>query len=140
MVKNLAKIYQRTAFIILVIIISSLLNICLFAFQAKAAPIQSPKLNFVYDKDGNCAVEPTPEPTQNINRPAAPMPQCCLTQNRNFNTIVNTANDKSTPTFAGLIILQSDISNFENYSTHHTARLTYPPPEAPALASIVIRE
>lgn len=125
---------------ILVIIISSLLNICLFAFQAKAASIQPPELNFAYDNDGDCVTEPMPESAQNINRPSAPMPECCLAQNRYYNAVVNTANNQSARTFTGLIISQSDTSNFENYSTHYIARLIYPPPMALALASIIIRE
>jgi len=142
MIKHISKIYQRAAFIMLVIIISGLLNICLFAFQVKAAtaPIQPLKFNFAYDGAGNCVAEPIPEARPTINRPAAPMPECCLAQNRNFNTIINTANDKSAPTFTNLIISPFDAPNFKNNSTHYTSRLTYPPPEGLALASIVIRE
>lgn len=142
MAKNLSKIYQRTAFMILVIIISSLLNICLFAFQAKAAaaPIQPLKFNFTYDDDGNCVAEPMPEPAQSINHPAAPMPQCCLAQNRYYNAVVNTANDKSAPIFSSPVILPANNPNFENNFTHYISRLAYPPPASLALASIVIRE
>lgn len=126
----------------LVIIISGLLNICLFAFQAKAAtaPMPTPKLNFAYDNDGNCVAEPMPEPSQTINRPAMPMPECCLAQNRHYNAVVNTVNDKSTPIFSNAIILSSNNLNPESNFTHDTARLIYPPPAALALASIVIRE
>lgn len=142
MPKNLSKIYQRTAFIILAIIISSLLNICLFAFQAKAAfaPMPPPKFNFVYNNDGNCVAEPMPEPIQSINRPATPMPQCCLAQNRYYNAVVNIANNKSAPTFSSLVILPANNPNFENNFTHYISRLAYPPPASLALASIVIRE
>lgn len=140
MVKNLSKIYQRAAFMILVIIISGLLNICLFVFQAKAAPLQSPRTNSAYDTDCSAAPMPMSEPVQSINRPAAPMPECCLAQNRNFNAVVKTATDQSAPAFSGLVISPSDNQSFKNNSTHYTARLIYPPPEAPALASIVIRE
>lgn len=141
MLKNISKIYQRTTFIILAIIISGLFNICLFAFQARATQlIQPPQLNFVYDNSGNCIAEPMPEPAQTINYPSAPMPECCLARNRNFNAVVNTANDKSAPTFTSLIILPSANTNPENNYSYHTARLAYPPPAALALAATVIRE
>ena len=141
MLKKYSKIYQRTAFIILAIIISSLLNVCMFAFQAKAAePMPMPKINFISDADGNCVAEPLPAPLENINRPSAPMPECCLAQNRDYNTIVNTANDNIAPTFFGLIISPLADSNPENNSTQYTSRLTYPPPEARSLASTIIRE
>ena len=142
MAKSLSKIYQRTALVVLVIIISGLLNVCLFAFQAKAAvaQYQSPIFNFAYDSGDNCLSEPRPESSQNIHRPAAPIPQCCLTQNRNFNTVVNTANNQPAPSFAGLVISALANQNFENNSTHYTPRLTSSPPEALALAAIVIRE
>ncbi|MDO8668482.1 MAG: hypothetical protein Q7K35_05350 [bacterium] len=142
MPKNITKIYQRTAFIILAIIISGLLNICLFTFQAKAstAPMPTPKLNFAYDNEGDCIAKPLPEPRETINRAAAPMPACCLAQNRNYNAVVNTANDKSTPAFTDLVMLPADNTYFENYSTNYTSRLAYPPPAGLALASIVIRE
>ncbi len=140
MVKNLSKIYQQTALMILVVIISGLFNICLFAFQAKAASIQSPELNFAYDNSGNCVAEPISKPTQTINRPATPMPECCLAQNRYYNAVVSTAKDQSAGTFAGLTFSQSDISSFENHSSQYNARLAYPPPMAMALASTVIRE
>lgn len=140
--QNQSKIYQRAAFLILVIIITGLLNICLFAWQAKTAtaPMLMPKINFVYDNSGNYLAEPIPKPTQTINYPSVPMPECCLSRNRNFATIVNIANDKSTSVFTNLIILSSDTTNFENNSTHHTSRLAYPPPAALALASTIIRE
>jgi hypothetical protein len=140
MARNNSKIYRYTSLIILAIIISSLLNICLFTFGAKAAPIQSPKLNFAYNNDGNCVAAPMPEPTEAINRPAAPMPECCLAQNRNFTAVVSVANDKSAPTFTGLAILPLDKLNPENNYTYYTSQLTYPPPAALALASIIIRE
>lgn len=141
MLKNISKIYQRTACIILAIIISGLLNICLFAFQARATqPMQSSQLNFAYDNGDNCITEPTPEPVQTINYPSTPMLECCLSRNRNFNAIINTANNKSAPTFTSLIILPSANTNPENNYSHHTSRLTYPPPAALALASTVIRE
>lgn len=141
MPKNTSKIYQRTAFILLAIMISGLLNICLFSLQAKAAePMPEPKFNFVSDESGNCLAEPMPEPTQNINLPSAPIPQCCLAQNRNFNAVVNTANDKSAPTFASLIILSSENLNQENNFTYNTSQIVFPPPEAPSLASTVVRE
>ena len=142
MAKNLSKIYRQTAFIILVIVVSGLLNICLFAFQVKAAAAQNqpPILNFAYDSGGDCAAQPMAEPAQSLNRPSAPLPKCCLAQNRNFNALVNTANDRSAPSFANLITSSFDNHSFENNSTHYTARLTYPPPEDLALASIIIRE
>lgn len=141
MPKNISKIYRRTALIILAIMVSGLLNVCMFALQTKAAePMPAPKFNFISDDSGNCTAEPMPEPMQSINRPTAPMPQCCLTQNRNFDAVVNTANDKSAPIFSGLIISPSTQANPENNSTHYTSRLTYPPPEALSLASTVIRE
>lgn len=146
MAKNISKIYRGIAFMILAITVTSLLNICLFAFQAKAAApkLFAPKINFAdsnyYGYDEACAVETTHELSQSINRPSAPMPQCCLAQNRYYNAVVNTANNQTVWTFAGQIILPSDISNFKNYSTHYTARSTYPPPMALALASTIIRE
>lgn len=141
MLKNISKIYQRTTFIILAVIISGLLNICLFAFQARLAQsIEPPKLNFVYNNSVNCLTEPTPEPSQTINYPSTPMPECCLTRTRNFDALVNTANDKSVPVFASLTILSADNSNPKNNYSYHTARLAYPPPAALALAATVIRE
>lgn len=140
MAENISKILKRTAFITLAIIISSLLNICLFSFQAKAAPSQPPKLNFIYDNGGNCAAAPMPEPKESLNHPAAPMPECCLAQNRNFSAIVNAANDKTAPALTGPIILSQNDLRPENNLTHYTSRLAYPPPEALALASTIIRE
>lgn len=141
MLKNIFKIYQRTTFIILAIIISGLFNLCLFAFQARAIQsAQSPQLNFTYDNSGNCTPVPMPEPAQTIGYPSAPMPECCLTQNRNFSALVNTANDKSAPAFADLIVLPANNSNLENNYSYHISRLTYPPPAALALASTIIRE
>ena len=148
MAKNISKIYQRAAFIILAIIISGLLNICLFALQARAAaPLQAPPINFAYDDNyayGNdytdCLTEALPRPKENLNRPTAPMPQCCLTRNRNFDAVVNTANDKTAPTFTGPIILASGTPNPENNFTYHTSQNIYPPPAVLALASIIIRE
>lgn len=141
MQKNSSKIYQRASFIILAIIISSLLNVCMFAFQAKAAqPAPAPKLKFAYDNSGNCVAQPGPLPAQAINYPAAPMPECCLAQNRDFDAVVNVANDKAAPILTGPIIIQADATNFENNYTYNTSRLIYPPPEALVLASTVIRE
>ena len=141
MLKNISKIYQHTAIIILAIIISGVLNICLFAFQARAIqPAQSPRLNFAYDNSCNCLTELMPEPSQTIGYPSAPMPECCLTQNRNFNSVVNTANNKSAPTFFGLIISPSNSQTTENNFTYNTSQNIYPPPATLALATTVIRE
>ena len=141
MLKNNPKIYQRTATILLAIIISGLLNICMFSFQAKAAqPIQQPKFNFVYNNGGNCIAEPMPEPTQSINYPAAPVPECCLAQNRNFDALVSTANDKTATAFTNPEIYPSDNLIPENNSTYYTSQNIYPPPATLALASTVIRE
>jgi len=140
MLKNPVKIHGRTAAMLLAIIVSSLLNICLFTFQAKAAPIQQPKLAFAYDDGGHCVIMPITEPEQTINRPTAPMPECCLARSRYYDAIINTANDKSAPAFSTPIILSANDFPLENNSAFYTARLTYPPPQAPALASIVIRE
>lgn len=146
MAKNISKIYQRTAFIILVIIISGLFNICLFALQAKAAApkLFAPKINFAdnnyYSDDEACATETTHGSKQSLNRPVAPMPQCCLAQNRYYNAVVNTANDQPTRTFVNLMISPINKPNFENNSTYYTSRLIHPPPAALALVSTVIRE
>lgn len=140
MQKSGFKIYRRASFTVLVIIISGLLNICLFSFQAKAAPIQPLKFNFAYNHADACAAEPLPEPAQTFNYPSAPMPECCLTQNRNYNAVVNTTNNKSAPTFFGLIILPLDSSIPKNNFTYNTSQITFPPPAALALASTIIRE
>lgn len=141
MAEDNAKIYQRTSFILLAIIISSLLNVCMFAFQAKAAePMPMPKINFISDADGNCVAEPLPAPLENLNRPSAPMPECCLAQNRNFNVVVNTANDKSAPTLSGPAMAASDILNSQNNYTYYTSQIVFPPPAELAIISTVIRE
>lgn len=142
MPKNIAKIYRRSAFLILAIIISGLLNLCLFAFQTRLAQaVESPKLNLAYSDNGDCLTEPTAnEPKQIIDYPSAPMPECCLAQNRNFDALVNTANDKSAPLFTGLAILSVNNLDAENNYSHHISLLTYPPPAALALASTVMRE
>jgi len=148
MQKNIPRIYRRAAFMILAVIISGLLNICLFALQARAAaPLQAPPINFAYDDNyayGNdytdCLAEALPRPKENLNRPTAPMPQCCLTRNRNFNAVINTANDKTAPTFTGLIFSASDAPNTENNFTYNTSQNIYPPPALLALTTTVIRE
>lgn len=143
MLKNIFKIYQRTTFIILAIIISGLFNLCLFAFQARAIqPAQTPQLNFTYDNSGNCITEPMPELAQTIGYPSAPMPmpECCLTQNRNFGALVNTANDKLAPAFTSLIISWPVKSYAENNLAYNIYQNIYPPPSALALASTIIRE
>lgn len=145
MPKNISKIYKRSAFLILAVIISGLLNICSFAFQARAIQsIPPPQLNFTYGNSdgnsGNCLTESMPEPAQTINYPAVPLPECCLTQNRNFNALINTANDNSAPVFTGPTILSTNNSKPKNNYSYHTSRLAYPPPSALAIASTVIRE
>src|SRR3989338_9092670 len=141
MIKNRSTISNRLALTLLVIMVSSLLNLCLFIMPTKAAaPTQPQKLDFAYNNDGACAAAPAPEPRQIMNRQAAPMPKCCLAQNRNFNAVVNTANDKSTPIFLSLIILQSNIYNFEDNSSIYASQLVHPPPALLALASTIIRE
>jgi len=140
MLKNQSKIYQRSALMILVIIISGLFNICLFTFQVKAAPIQSSKLNQVFFNDDGCLTATLPEPRQAIDRQSAPIPKCCLTQNRNFSAVINTIDNMPTPVFSALTIGPSDYLNHENNPTYYTSRLTYPPPGALALASTIIRE
>ena len=146
MAKNISKIYRRASFIILVIIVSGLLNICLFSLQAKAAAPKptAPKINFAndnyYGSDETCATEATHEPMQHINRPSAPMPECCLAQNRNFNAVVNAANDKSAPTFSGTIIAQSETTNLNFIPAYYTSQIVFPPPASLALASTIIRE
>ena len=140
MVKNYSKIYQRAAFMILAIIISGLLNICLFSFQAKAAPIQPLKLNFTYDNSSDCVAESKPEPTQTINHPSAPMSECCLAKNRYYEAVVNTASNESAPIFTNLVILPLSNLNLKNNSTYHIPQSTSPPLAELALASTVIRE
>ena len=139
MAKNNHKIYQAASVILLAIIISSLLNVCLFSLRAKAAPLNQPKLAFAYGGGENCSTESMPMPTQTINRPIPPIPECCLTQNRNFNAVVNTANDKSAPVFTDIITPSFNLSP-ENNRTHYTSQTIFPPPEALALAATVIRE
>ncbi len=140
MLKKYSKIYQRAAFIILAIIISSLLNVCMFAFQAKAAPMQLPKVNFAYAGGDTCTAEPMSAPLENLNRPSAPMPECCLAQNRNFDAVVNTANDKSAPAFSGLAMAASDSLKSQNNYTYYTSQIVFPPPAELAIISTVIRE
>ncbi|MDP2708868.1 MAG: hypothetical protein Q8O93_02355 [bacterium] len=140
MEKNISKILTRTSLIILAITISGLLNICLFVLSAKAAPMPEPAVNFATGNGDTCAAEPMPEPTQTINRPSAPMPECCLTQSHNFEAVVNTANDKTAPTFANAAIFISEIANPENNFSFNTSRNIYPPPAALALSSTIIRE
>ena len=143
MPKNISKTYSRPALIMLLIIISGLLNICLFVWQAKMAEAaQLPRLNSIYDYgDGaNCLDQARPEPEQTINYPSAPMPECCLRQNRNFSALVNTANDKSAPAFTSLIISWPEKSYAENNLAYNIHQNIYPPPSALTLASTVIRE
>lgn len=142
MPKNISKIYKHTAFFILVIIVSGLLNLCLFAFQTRLAliSIKSPKFSLAYNDNGDCLIEPASESAQTINYPSAPMPECCLAQNRNFDALTNTANNKSTPISTGLAILLTNNSSQENNYSYNIARLTYPPPAALALASTIMRE
>jgi len=102
--------------------------------------MSKPEVNFAYDQNGNCLAQPMPEPTQAINRPAAPMPECCLARNRNFNAVVNTANDKTAPTFTNLIISASGTPNPENNFTYNSSQIIFPPPSTLAIASVVIRE
>ncbi|MDO8592748.1 MAG: hypothetical protein Q7R92_03185 [bacterium] len=139
MTHNLSKIFKRASLIILAIIISSLLNICLFSWQTNAAPMPMPKINFASASGDTCAAQPLPEPLQNINSPAVPMPECCLAQNRNFDATINTANDKISGAFSGLIILSSNNLKFENNFVHNISQNIFPPP-ALSLATTVIRE
>ncbi len=142
MPKNISKIYRRSALMILTVVISGLLNVCLFALQAKAATPQvtAPKIHFAYNQNGACVEVAVPASAQSFNYPTAPMPECCLAQNRNFNATVNTANNKSTPTFTNLIISPAINSISENNSTYNTSKTTSPPPATLALISTIIRE
>lgn len=141
MLKNISKISKHTTFFILAIIISGLLNFCLFAFQARATESIKPlKLNLTYDISDNCLTKSVPEPEQTVNYPSAPMPECCLRQNRNFGALVNTAVDKSAPDFTGPIISWPLKSYAENNLVYNIYQNIYPPPSALALASTVIRE
>jgi len=68
------------------------------------------------------------------------MPECCLARNRNFHAVVNTANDKTAPTFTNLIISASGTPNPENNFTYNSSQIIFPPPSTLAIASVVIRE
>ena len=138
---TISKICERTSFILLAIIISGLLNVCMFNFKTVAAAqyLPAPEINS-FNNGETCDKELSPEPMENINRPTAPMPECCLAQNRNFNAVVNTDNNKTTPTFTNQVIFSSTNLNFENNSTHNTLGFIYSPPEALALISTIIRE
>lgn len=142
MLKNISKISKHTTFFILAIIISGLLNFCLFAFQARATEsiVEPLKFNLTYENSNDCLKESAPEPEQTVNYPSAPMPECCLRQNRNFGALVNTAIDKSAPDFTGPIISWPLKSYAENNLVYNTCQNIYPPPSALALASTVIRE
>lgn len=140
MINSISKIYRGTSLIILAIIISGLLNVCIFSLQAKAAPMPMPKVNFAYSNGDSCVAEPMPMPTENLNYPAAPMPECCLQQNRSYNALVNTANDRTAPTYSAPIILSSDNLIAENNFSYNTSQIVFPPPEALSLASTVMRE
>ncbi|GEM_PF-5666689 len=140
MEKNISKILTRTSLIILAITISGLLNICLFVLSAKAASMPEPMVNFATGNGDTCAAEPEPLPIENFNRPAAPMPECCLTQSRNFNALVKTANDKTAPAFANATIFISEIANPKNNFASNTSQNIYPPPAALALITTIIRE
>jgi len=114
----------------------------MFTLQLKAtAPqLSAGQFNFLDNNNGEiCVMETAREPAQTVGRPSAPMPECCLAQNRNFNAIINTANITA-PTFTDSIISSSADLNFENNSTHNTSRFIHPPPALLALASTVIRE
>ncbi len=142
MPKNISKIYRRSALMILTVVISGLLNVCLFALQAKAATPQvtAPKIHFAYNQNGACVEVAVPASAQSFNYPSAPMPQCCIAQNRNFDATVNTANDKTAPTFTGQLISPSAILNFKNNLAYNTSKTTSPPPATLALISTIIRE
>lgn len=143
MLKNISKTCSRPALAMLLIIISSLLNICLFVWQVKTAEAaQLPRLNSIYDygEGVNCLDQDMPEPEQTINYPSMPMPECCLRQNRNFGALIKTANDKSAPAFTSLIISWPVKSYAENNLAYNIYKNIYPPPSALVLASTVIRE
>lgn len=141
MSKNISKIYRRAAFIILAIIISGLLNVCLFVWQAKTAQLIQPlKFNLAYDNSGNCLGQSGPEPAQAINYPPLPIPECCLTRNRNFNAVINAASDKSAPNFTSPVISWTETAAAENNFINNTSQNIYPPPAALAMASTVMRE
>ena len=138
--KKISNFYKRTSFIILAIIISGLLNVCMFSLQAKAAAMPMPIVNFANNSGNACVAEPVSAPTQTVNYPSAPIPECCLAQNRNFDAMVNTANDKTTTSSVNSIIYVSDNLNAENNYTYYTSQIVFPPPATLALASTVIRE
>jgi len=135
------KIYGRVAFILLAIMVSGLLNIYLLVLPANAAqPIQPINCHFAFDGGEPCADEYQPESNHSINYPSAPIPECCLTQYRYYDAIINTDNDRPNIISVVLPLAQSDKLKPENNSTYNTSRLTYPPPETLALAATVIRE
>lgn len=140
MPKNISKIYKRASFIILAIVISGLFNVCLFSWQVKAAPMPMPKINFAYANGDTCAAQPLPEPAQNIGHPSAPMPECCLAQNRNFDATINTANDKTEPAPDGQTVSAPNNLTAENSFACNASQIAFPPPAALALATTVIRE
>ena len=143
MSKNNYKIYQLTSVIVLAIIISGLLNICLFAFRVKtatAAPIHKAAARASFSNGENCGGGYRSESGRIISRSAAGLPQCCLEKNRNFQAIVGTANNLTAPVFYGPPAYSTDILNPEKNITDYSLRIAYPPPAALALASTIIRE
>lgn len=141
MPKNISKIYRLAVFMVLIVAVSSLLNIFLLVLHAEATqPIQSVRCHFANNGGEPCAGEYQPESNHSINYPEASIPECCLIQSRYYDAIINTDNDRPAANYTVFSAAQSEKTNPENNSSYDTSRLTYPPPAALALASTVIRE